>query len=84
MLRRICTPTLVLHGAKDPFIPPAAGEDTAANIPGARLRIIPGMGHDLPAALLPLLVDETAEHCLRAEEKARRASIPRALLEVSP
>lgn len=77
MLRRICAPTLVLHGAEDPFIPSAAGEDTAANIPGARLRIIPGIGHDLPAALLPLLVDETAEHCLMAEEKARGESIRR-------
>jgi proline iminopeptidase len=78
MLRRFRTPTLVLHGAKDPFIPPAAGEDTAASIPGARLRIIPGMGHDLPTALLPLLVAEIAEHCLRAEDDAGRASPPRA------
>jgi pimeloyl-ACP methyl ester carboxylesterase len=72
MLRRIRAPTLVLHGAEDPFIAPAAGKDTAASIPGARLRIIPGMGHDLPGALLPLLVDEIAEHCLRVEESARR------------
>jgi pimeloyl-ACP methyl ester carboxylesterase len=78
MLRRIRTPTLVLHGAEDPFIPPAASEDTAASIPGARLRIIPGMGHDLPTALLPLLVAEIAEHCLRAEDEARRASALRA------
>jgi len=78
MLRRIRAPTLVLHGAEDPFIPPAAGADTAANIPGARLRIIPGMGHDLPGALLPLLVEEIADHCLTAEDKARNASARRA------
>jgi pimeloyl-ACP methyl ester carboxylesterase len=78
MLGRIRAPTLVLHGAEDPFIPPAAGEDTAANIPGARLRIIPGMGHDLPAALLPLLVDEIAAHCLCAEDKARNETVRRA------
>ena len=78
MLRRIRAPTLVLHGAEDPFIPPAAGEDTAANIPGARLRIIPGMGHDLPGALLPLLVDEIAEHCLEGGGKgARRERLAR-------
>ena len=60
-------PTLVLHGSHDPLVPLAGGEDTAANIPGARLRIVPGMGHFLPEALIPLLVDEIAGHCLKAE-----------------
>jgi pimeloyl-ACP methyl ester carboxylesterase len=78
MLRRIRAPTLVLHGAEDPFVRPAAGADTAANIPGARLRIIPGMGHDLPGALLPFLVEAIAEHCLKAEDKARGATARRA------
>jgi proline iminopeptidase len=78
MLRRIRAPTLVLHGAEDPFIPSAAAKDTAANIPGARLRIIPGMGHDLPGALLPLLVNEVAKHCLSAEDEERSASVRRA------
>jgi pimeloyl-ACP methyl ester carboxylesterase len=67
-LRRVRAPTLVLHGSDDPLVPMAGGEDTAANIPGARLRVIPGMGHFLPEALVPLLVDEIAEHCLRAED----------------
>ena len=40
---------------------------TAANIPGVRLRIVPGMGHYLPEALVPLLVDEIADHCSGAE-----------------
>jgi pimeloyl-ACP methyl ester carboxylesterase len=78
LLRRIRAPALVLHGAEDPFVPPAAGADIAANIPGARLRIIPGMGHDLPAALVPFLVDAIAEHCLKAQEKAGGASARRA------
>ena len=77
MLRRIRAPTLVLHGADDPLIPSAAGEDTAANIPGARLRIIPGMGHDLPSALLPQLVAEIAEHCAGAEGTATPRSARR-------
>src|SRR5271163_4806569 len=55
-LRRIRAPTLVMHGADDPLIRVAAGRDTAVNIPGARLRIIPGWGHDLPTTLLPTLV----------------------------
>ncbi len=70
-LRRVRAPTLVLHGDDDPLVPMAGGEDTAANIPGARLRIIPGMGHFLPEALVPLLVDEVAAHCLAAEEVAQ-------------
>ncbi len=66
-LRGVRAPTLVLHGSHDPLVHLAGGEDTAANIPGARLRIVPGMGHFLPEALLPLLVDEIAGHCLKAE-----------------
>jgi pimeloyl-ACP methyl ester carboxylesterase len=70
-LRRIRAPTLVLHGSNDPLVPLAAGKDTAANIPGARLRIVPGMGHYLPETLIPLLVDEIAGHCLDAEADQR-------------
>lgn len=69
-LRRIRAPTLVMHGANDPLIPAAAGRHTAANIPGARLKIIPGWGHDLPDGLLPRLVAEIADHCAGAESAA--------------
>src|SRR5271166_2227872 len=31
----------------------------------------PGMGHFLPEVLVPLLVDEIAEHCLAAEDVAQ-------------
>ncbi len=70
-LRGVRAPTLVLHGSDDPLVPMAGGEDTAARIPGARLRVVPGMGHFLPEALVPLLVDEIAEHCLKAEHAAQ-------------
>jgi pimeloyl-ACP methyl ester carboxylesterase len=63
LLRRIVAPTLVIHGADDPLVPVEAGRDTARNVPGARLRIIDGMGHDLPDALLPTLAKEVAGHC---------------------
>lgn len=53
LLRRITAPTTVIHGRDDPLIPPACGEDLAHHIPGAKLELIPGMGHDLPDALLP-------------------------------
>ncbi len=78
MLRRVRAPTLVLHGDEDPLVPLRGGVDTAASIAGARLRIVPGMGHFLPEALVPLLVDEIAGHCLKAEDaaqsKAQRAA----------
>lgn len=61
-LRKISTPTLVIHGADDPLIPLGGGEDTARCIPGARLEVIPGMGHDVPAALHERLLDLLAAH----------------------
>lgn len=62
MLRRITVPTLVVHGDADPLVPLAGGEDTAKSIPGARLHVIPGMGHDLPLALVETMADAIAGH----------------------
>ena len=50
-LRTINVPTVVVHGADDPLIPAACGEDVARNVPGAEMRTITGMGHDFPPAL---------------------------------
>jgi proline iminopeptidase len=55
-LRGIAAPTLVIHGAADPMVPLACGQDTAQAIPNARLEVIEGMGHDLPAQLLERLL----------------------------
>ena len=55
-LGRIKRPTLVLHGLADPLIPVAAAHDLAARIPGAQLKLIEGMGHDLPEPLWPRFV----------------------------
>ena len=63
MLHGITAPTLVIHGADDPLVRIAAGRDTAANIHGARLKIIPGMGHDFPPALMAGIAVMIAEHC---------------------
>jgi pimeloyl-ACP methyl ester carboxylesterase len=41
-------PAIVIHGSDDPPIPLAAGEATAAAIPGARLVVVEHMGHSLP------------------------------------
>jgi pimeloyl-ACP methyl ester carboxylesterase len=37
---------------------PSAARRTAAAIEGARLVILPGVGHDLPAAVWPRVADE--------------------------
>ncbi|MCB1997956.1 MAG: alpha/beta fold hydrolase [Rhodoferax sp.] len=53
LLRQITVPTTVIHGRDDALIPVECGEDLARHIRGAHLELIPGMGHDLPDALLP-------------------------------
>jgi pimeloyl-ACP methyl ester carboxylesterase len=74
LLRRIEAPTLVIHGADDPLVPVAAGHDLAQHIPGARLNIIPGMGHDLPAPLLPTFSQMILQHAREAEHARKKGS----------
>lgn len=66
LLKTIHVPTLVLHGEDDPLVPVEGGRDTARQVPGAKLTTIPGWGHDLPAELVPRLVDAVATHCKAA------------------
>jgi len=47
-LAQLTVPTLVVHGDADRLVPPIAGQMTADAIPGARLEIVEGMGHDYP------------------------------------
>jgi proline iminopeptidase len=77
LLQQITVPTLVLHGADDPLVPLAAGIDTAANITGSRLEVVPGMGHDFPPGLMARLAGRIAEHC-RAAQPATRSPTPAA------
>ena len=67
LLRGLRTPTHVVHGLGDPLIPPAAARDLAAKIPGASLELIDGMGHDMPAALWPRLVESIVAVAQRGE-----------------
>jgi pimeloyl-ACP methyl ester carboxylesterase len=67
LLKTIRVPTLVIHGVDDPLIPVEAGMDTAKRIPGAELRLIPGMGHDIAPGLIPTLVAAIAEHTAAAD-----------------
>lgn len=54
-------PTLVVHGDRDPAQSLHAARETVRAIPGARLKILPNVGHYLPAELFPGIVDELRE-----------------------
>ena len=60
-LREMRPPVLVLHGDRDPILRVSAARATAKSIPGARLVILPGVGHDLPAALWPTVAREVRQ-----------------------
>ncbi len=63
-------PVVVVHGADDPLMMRVGGEATAAAIPGAELRIIPGMGHDLPTALHEVFIEAITAAAGRASRGA--------------
>jgi pimeloyl-ACP methyl ester carboxylesterase len=65
-LCRVRVPTVVIHGAADPLVPLAGGEATAAAVLGARLVVIPGMGHDLPQGAWPTIIDAIVDNAARA------------------
>lgn len=67
-LRDITAPTLVIHGRRDHLVRPAGARATARAVPGARLKLIDGMGHDLPRQLWPSLAEEIAANAARAGE----------------
>ena len=65
-LKKITTPTLVVHGGADPLVPKEGSEDIARHIPGARLEIIDEMAHDLPPSQVGRMVDLIAGHAKQA------------------
>ncbi len=75
--RQITAPTLVVHGTDDPLFPLPHGEALAAAIPGARLIVVDGMGHQVPPPstweqFVPALVEHTGFAALVG--RARRSS----------
>jgi pimeloyl-ACP methyl ester carboxylesterase len=68
LLRTITAPTVVIHGTKDKLVPPSGARATAKAIPGARLVLIEGMGHDLPRFAWPQMLDALVENAARAGE----------------
>jgi pimeloyl-ACP methyl ester carboxylesterase len=69
-LRGIDVPTTAIHGTEDPLIDVSGGRATAAAIPGAKLELIDGMGHDMPRAVWPRLVELITANAERAGARA--------------
>jgi pimeloyl-ACP methyl ester carboxylesterase len=65
-LRAVRVPAVVIHGTRDPLIRPVAGQQVAKAIPGARLELIEGMGHDLPRELWPRIAGLLVDNARRA------------------
>ncbi|HEY8039279.1 MAG TPA: alpha/beta hydrolase [Polyangiaceae bacterium] len=65
-LARVRAPAVVIHGADDPLVTLSGGEATARAIPGARMVIVPGMGHDLAEGAWPIIVDAIVDNARRA------------------
>jgi pimeloyl-ACP methyl ester carboxylesterase len=67
---RITAPTVVIHGRADILMRPSGGRAIANAIPGARLVLFDGMGHDLPEQLWDDIAGElSATFCQFAEAR---------------
>lgn len=56
-LGEIASDTVVMHGASDPLFPVPNAHALAAEIPGARLRVFDGVGHEFPERIWPDAID---------------------------
>jgi len=65
-LAQVRAPTTVIHGAEDSLIHVSGGEATARAIPGAKLIVIPGMGHELPADVWGTVIDAVVANALES------------------
>jgi pimeloyl-ACP methyl ester carboxylesterase len=73
-LKTIKAPTVVVHGEDDPLVAVEAGRDVAVNIPGAEFRLVPGLGHVIPVALVKTFADAITAAASRAGPAALRWS----------
>ena len=74
-LAQVQAPTLVVHGEQDPMQSARAGRATAQAIPGARLRILPHVGHVIPPQCWPQILDDLADllrHTQYADQRHHR------------
>ncbi|MFD7620831.1 alpha/beta fold hydrolase [Streptomyces sp. NPDC059802] len=61
-LRGLRVPTLVIHGLDDILTDPSGGKRTADLVPGAKLLLLPDMGHDRPRELWREIIDALDAH----------------------
>ena len=66
-LGMVTVPTVVVHGTEDRMCHPSGGRATAEAVPGARLELVTGMGHDLPPGAWPRLVRAIVDNARRAD-----------------
>jgi len=59
LLASLKVPVSIVHGDADPIFPVETARQLASAIPGARLMIVPGMGHDVPPAFWPVVFEAT-------------------------
>jgi len=80
LVKKIKTPTLVIHGSDDPIIPLSGGLTTAQSIKKAKLKVIKGMGHDFPVSLMPQMTKWISKHVKKAEKKRLQKKLEKKLL----
>jgi len=65
-LAHLASPTLVFAGDEDPIVRVSAARRTAASVPDARLEILEGAGHDIPAPLWATVAEQVRANADRA------------------
>ncbi|GAA3390588.1 alpha/beta fold hydrolase [Cryptosporangium minutisporangium] len=65
----VTVPTVVVHGTADRMCHQSGGWATAEAVPGARLELIDGMGHDLPPGAWPRIIGALVDNARRADER---------------
>jgi pimeloyl-ACP methyl ester carboxylesterase len=59
-LAKLAVPALVVQGEADPMMSWRSARIVADAIPGAVFRLLPAVGHELPRAVWPMVLDEIA------------------------
>jgi pimeloyl-ACP methyl ester carboxylesterase len=70
-------PVTIVHGTADRMVHSSGGRACAKAIRGGELMLVPGMGHDLPRALIPTFVEAISRSASRAQEGSRAVAPPR-------
>lgn len=64
-LQKLKTPTLIIHGKNDPFIPIEHGKKCASLVPDADSLWLDNMGHDIPNELVPVITKKMIDNFMQ-------------------